>query len=498
MAVIIQPLVLTGTLLFLYRFFLETIGVEKLGIWSLVLASTSISQIANMGISGGIVKFVAKYFSRCEQEKVNGVVQTALLVLSGVTGLVLLVSYPLCYYGLSYVVTSTSLPEALAVLPHALISVWIMLIGSVFQSCLDGIQRMDLRSTTQITGTLVYFVLCLLLVGGFGLPGLAWARIIQNLYLVILSYFLLNKYQPAISFFPLKWNKSLFKEMIGYGTSFQVMSFMGMLYDPTTKAILSKFGGLSLVGYYEMASRMVAQLQSVTTSANGVIVPVVAELQEKSPERIKHIYLASYQAMFYIALPSYSFVIMIIPYISNIWIGHYESSFVVFATLLTVGWLLNSLNNPAYFTYLGTGDLRWNTVSHITIAASNALLGILLGLMFGGAGVVAGRACSLAFGSFIITSSFHFKSGIPLKKLLPESSRLMFGLCILGVLVSIITNSLGYLNAGTITITYVSILVVFSILVTIVMWFHPIRYKIFSHLGECFRRTSIGLGMPRS
>lgn len=481
---------MTGTLLFLYRFLLLTIGVEKVGIWSLVLASTSISQIANMGMSGGIVKFVAKYFSQCEPEKVNGVVQTALLALTVVSGLMLLVSYPACYYVLSFVLTSSTLPEALAVLPHALIAVWIMLIGTVFQSCLDGVQRMDLRSTTQITGALVYLAFCLLLVGDFGLLGLAWARIIQNFYIVASSCFLLKKYHPQISLFPQSWDRSLFKEMIGYGTSFQVMSLMSMLYDPITKAILSKFGELTLVGYYEMASRMVAQLQSVTTSANGVIVPVVAELQEKSPEKIKQLYLTSYQAMFYVSLPSYSFVIMIAPLVSKVWIGHYEPSFVIFATFLTVGWLLNSLNNPAYFTYLGTGDLYWNTISHITIAVSNALLGIFLGLIFGGAGVVAGRACSIAIGSCVITSSFHFRSGISLTDLLPESSRLLFSLCAFGVIVSISTNLFSHVSFDSISTVYSLTLTVTSLLIMTSMWFHPIRRNIWLQINESFRKNS--------
>ncbi|MGC8744981.1 MAG: polysaccharide biosynthesis C-terminal domain-containing protein, partial [Verrucomicrobiia bacterium] len=51
-------------LFFLYRFLLKTIGVEQFGIWSLVLSTTSIIGAANLGISGSIVKFVAKYIAR--------------------------------------------------------------------------------------------------------------------------------------------------------------------------------------------------------------------------------------------------------------------------------------------------------------------------------------------------------------------------------------------------------------------------------------------------
>ena len=222
-----QTLVATGTLLYLYRFLLETIGVEKLGIWSLVLASTSLTQFANMGISGGVVKFVAKYFTRQDQENLNGVVQTALLSLSALSGLALIVAYPLCALGLAYVMPAASFPAALQVLPHALFTVWIMMVGSVFQSCLDGVQRIDLRSITQIISTLVYFVLCLVLVRGYGLPGLAWARIIQSAALVV-------QYRTDFTTYPLPYLSML----IG----FSLTVLVSMWFHPVRHTLLAHFG----------------------------------------------------------------------------------------------------------------------------------------------------------------------------------------------------------------------------------------------------------------
>ena len=484
----VQIVVITVTIFYLYRFLLQTLGVDALGIWSLVLASTSITQIANMGLSGGVVKFVAKYFALGELENLNGVVQTALWSLAAATGMLLIFAYPLCAYGLSWVIPASNLPTALAILPYALIAVWLLLTGSVIQSSLDGIQRNSLGSVSQVTGTLLNLVLCLLLVKKLGLMGLAWAKIIQNLFLIFINYIFLKRCLPSISFFPLKWEKRLFREMIGYGTSFQVMSLMSMLYDPVTKAILSKFGGLSLVGYYEMATRMINQLRSIIISANGVIVPVVAENQEKSPERVKHLYLASYQILIYIALPAYSLVIVSIPFISFIWIGIYEPMFVIFGTFLAFGGFLNTLNGPAFFTYLGTGELRWNLLAHIATAVLNPVLGVILGLKFGGVGVVIAWVVSLALGSSIIYLAFHLKNGIPLRELLPKSSRVSAVVCSLEVLSALIIQSQNSLAENP--IPYLTILIGFFLLLSVSQWFHPIRRKLFTHLSEMLQKTA--------
>jgi len=55
---VVQIVVIGIVLFILYRFLLNTIGVEQLGIWSLVLATTSVTQIASFGLSGSVVKFV--------------------------------------------------------------------------------------------------------------------------------------------------------------------------------------------------------------------------------------------------------------------------------------------------------------------------------------------------------------------------------------------------------------------------------------------------------
>ena len=67
----IVQVVAVGIILFvLYKFLLKTIGIEDLGIWSVVLATTSVAGIGNFGLSGSVVKFVAKYVARGKGEAV--------------------------------------------------------------------------------------------------------------------------------------------------------------------------------------------------------------------------------------------------------------------------------------------------------------------------------------------------------------------------------------------------------------------------------------------
>jgi len=474
---IVRVIIIGVVFFILYRFLLNTIGVEQLGIWSLVLAFTSVTQIASFGFGGSVVKFVAKYVAREEDKKVSGIIQTAALSVGAFVGVVLLICYPIAKLVLGLVIPNESLPLALSILPYAFFALLIMVITSIFQAGLDGYQRIDLRSTLLMAGAILHLLLCFIFAPTYGLMGVAYARVIQNITVLFSSWFLLKRCLPLLPIFCFKWNKSLFKEIIGYGLNYQVISISSMFYDPLTKALLSKFGGLSMVGYFEMASKMIQQLRLLIVSANQVLFPAIANLKEKIPEKIQSVYLTSYQLVFYLALPLFSLIIVCTPIISVLWIGYYESIFVTFGILLAIGWFLNTLGAPAYYANLGIGELRWNVVGYVVILLLNAILGFLLGISYDGIGVVIAFVVSLAFGGSIIYFSYHIRHKIPLLELLPKASKLIIIACLISVISTlIIQNRLNH-SLNIIEINSIIILV-FSIIIFIPFWFHPMRRRL--------------------
>lgn len=469
-----QVIVVAGVLFILYRFLLNTIGIEQLGVWSVVLATTSFASIANLGLSASVVKFVAKYLARGEEETVAGVIQTSAISIGIVIGLVLLMAYPFANWLLSLIIPVANIKEALSILPYALLSLWIMVIASVFQAGLDGYQRIDLRSILLMASALIHLILCFMLVPTYRLMGLAYAQVVQTCLVLIGSWLMLKRHLLLLPVIPYQWNRKLFREMVGYGLNFQVISISQMLYDPITKVLLTKFGGLAMTGFYEMASRMILQLRALLVNANQVLVPTIADLQEKSQGIIQKVYKDSYRLLLYIALPLFSAIIAFTPLISQVWIGHYENIFVRFSTLLAIGWFLNTLTAPAYFANLGIGELRWNTIGHVIIAVSNFGLGWLLGSIYGGTAVVVAWVFSLIIGSIIIPVSYHYRHKIPIIKLLPKEN-INIGLA---SIVALSVSLLSYYNLNdklVLSATAAVLVLVFFVTMGIPIWFHPMR-----------------------
>lgn len=469
--------VTTGVILFvLYRYLLSTIGVEQMGVWAVVLATCSVSRISELGLSGSVVKFVAKYMAHGEINSVSKVIQTAVISVSVGVGGILLLAYPFLAWVLGRIMPEPSLKDALSVLPYALISLWINAVGGVIQSGLDGCRRIDLRSFIMIGSNAEYLLLVILLAPVYGLMGLAYGQVIQSATVLLASWLILRGILPVLPPAPFQWRRDLFNEMICYGINFQLISVTGILFEPVTKGLLSKFGDLSMVGYYEMASRMMNKLREIFVAANQILVPVIAGLQEKTPDKIQDVYKNAYRILLCLGLPFYAGIIIAVPFISEIWIGRYERTFVVFSVMLALGTFFNSLNIPAYFAYMGLGRLRWNIATNIVTGALNCALGIGLGLYFGGAGVVAAWMFAWAFGSSVVIFAYHSEYSVSLFELFPlenqwlaiaSSLGALSGLCIYYLL----WNKMNTLLPGILCFT------VFIMLVFPPLWFHPLRIQ---------------------
>src|ERR1700760_1393092 len=131
-ATTIAQVVFSAACLFaLYRFLVRSLGMEQLGVWSLVLATTSVVTLANQGFATSIVKFVAQYCARNAAEEACDVVETALITLAALLTVICATLYPVAHWLLRLVIHGTLLQRAYEILPYAVASLWINVVGSV-------------------------------------------------------------------------------------------------------------------------------------------------------------------------------------------------------------------------------------------------------------------------------------------------------------------------------------------------------------------------------
>lgn len=467
--------IISGLVLFLlYRYLIDQLGAEQLGLWSVVLASTAITRLSDMGLTGSVVKYVARYHALNDEESISSVIQTAALSIALVMGGVILLIYPLLDNVLALAVPEASMDMAKQILPFAVLSLWIGSISSVFQSGLDGCQRMDIRNYLLIVGNILFLGSAYILVPLYGLVGIAIGQVIQGLFLLVICWLTLKHLLKALPKLPIYWSRAKFKEMFSYALNFQINSIAILFIDPIIKFYMSRFGGLSSAAYYEMASQVITRLRGLLLAANQALVPAVAVLHETTPEKVRELYLKVYRMLFFLAIPLFAAILITLPIISMLWIGREESQFIEFGSLLAVCWGINILASTSFFINLGTGDLRWNTIALVTMAIMNTILGFYFGSLFGGLGVVVSFVFSLILSSLLLFYSIHRSYLIPWRSIFPPEHNL---LVLVAVICTFIYFALCISNIMNLyTFQYAAISFGLLIISTgVVMWFHPYK-----------------------
>ena len=173
--------------------------------------------------------------------------------------------------------------------------------------------------------------------------------------------------------------------MLGYGINFQINSIVIWLFEPVTKILFGRYGGLSAAGYFEMAERMVINVRAIVVESNRVIVPVYAGMTSYKIDA-PDLYARNTQNLLFLVIPVFAALMAMTPAICEVWVGSFQPQFVIMGAWLTFAWFLNTISAPAYFAYLGQGKLQWITMAHIIMGTMNTIAGLFLGAFSAGRG----------------------------------------------------------------------------------------------------------------
>ena len=402
------------------------------------MATSSIANLANFGITSGLVKFIADYNAKKNLKDIPKLIFTALVSIIILFLLIVIIIYFFSKVILGFVVEQKYLSLALEILPYSLLCLFINSVGGIFTSTLEGFQKNYVKNFLFLFSSVFLLLSSYYLVPIYQLKGVAIAQVLQSVIILVGSLlFVINTSQLAI-FNKWNWDYKIFRELINYGAKFQVISVFQMLYEPITKGLISKFGGLAVLGYYEMAARLVNQVRALIVNANQVMVPVVAHTNSTQKENLKELYNKMMSITFFVNVLLISVLLIFTPIISILWIGHWEPIFVFSMLLLSTSIFVNILIGPAYFSCVGEGNLNLILKSQIMIGILNLILGYVLGYYFSGKGVIVSWAISVAISSFYLFYNYQKEKDIPLTNLFTKYNVILFFVSVLVTIFSFV------------------------------------------------------------
>lgn len=391
---VVEVLVSGLGLFLIYRSVVAELGLAMLGVWSIVLATTSFGRMADLGIAAGLARFIATARGEGNLPRAGAYFWTGLASVTMLMAVVTLVAWLPLHAALAIALGGGQLEAARGLLPWALLTFWLLSINAALSASLLGLQRADLRAVVSISGMILQVAASYLLVKRWGLLGLAWAQTAQYILAIGISLTMI----VALRAIPMRvaFTRSAFKELIGFGAKLQVGTISNLLFEPLSKIVLGVVAGAATVGVFEMAYRMVYQVRSVAIMALQNLVPAFAELQQSAPERSLALFVKSNRIAAASATLLMSAIVIASPLISLVWLRSYSVDFVLFTCLVSLCWTVNVLCAPSYFFGMATGRINANIGGQVLTGVLSPLLALMLGRWGGPAwavlGVVAGKA----------------------------------------------------------------------------------------------------------
>lgn len=401
----------------LYKVIVARLGVEALGVWALVLAATSIGRFVDVGMTGGLSRYVAGLGAGENRAgEVRAYIDTAVVMNAALYGVLALALYWPAWGALGLTLSGPVLIEARALLPYAIAAFALQNVAAVIVAALTGFHRSYEKSMVMMGTLVIQAIVALTLIGPLGLKGVALGQIAQYLLMMLVGWLLVLRQAEGrwTLAAPHRVRRTALRELVGFGVRLQALNIATFVFDPIVKFVFSAIGGLAALGMYELVQRGLLQLRQILLAPTQNLTPLFAAAGHRETGDLGRLYQQATAVMMAAAVPAMAAMAVGSPILSLIWLGRVEPQFVLYSFIAAGGWLVNILGAPAWHLGVGTGRLRWNIAGGLLSSLAALGLGYGLGRMFGDTGVLVGAMIAIGAGGLLTWSMNARSLGLPM------------------------------------------------------------------------------------
>ena len=407
--------------LLLTPYIVSVLGVQRFGVWSLLLAVTQYFGVLDLGVSTSFVKFIAEYDARGDVVAISSVVSTGFAFYLAFAALLLALVLALAGPLLNLFDIPASLwAEARLVLIAAVGVFAFNNAFGAFQAVMTGLQRMEIINGIVVVGSIVDAITTVVLLRlGYGLTGLVISRIVVFCLTAALLVVAAFRILPGLRVTPRLISWSRLRVLLDYGVKVQVTQLTQLVSSQADKLLLGYFVGLDAVSFYELGARIVLSAKRLSRVLISAVLPAASEIDAR--QDMKTLYALYRRGARYLALvtiPLFTLIAFTAPVIVRAWVGEgYERSIAVMQ-VLAIGHGVHLLTGMGTMVVKGMGKPEYETRYTALTLVLNLVLGIALIGWLGFTGVLIATPIALVIGSGYFFWLFHRLLKIPLAEFL--------------------------------------------------------------------------------
>ena len=256
------------------------LGDGAYGVWAIVMSVGAYYALADLGLRGASVKYIAQFKAVDDQESLGKVTATAFAAYSVLAAAALLISLPVAW----------CFPYLFDVGEHDLATIRLVvfligavfavrLLGQVFGATLNALKRFDVANVLSVTMQVLQAVLVIGAVNfGYGLLGMAYATlgvaILNQSVSALIAMRLLKHGRLSREFF----DRSMLKQLLSFSILSVGISGARRVTQLSGTIIVGLFLGPPVAAFYAVAESLVRKSASLTKGLNSVVLPVASQL----------------------------------------------------------------------------------------------------------------------------------------------------------------------------------------------------------------------------
>ncbi len=315
---------------------ISSLGQERYGVWALIFSIINYLSICDLGMQQGLNRFISKYLSLGESEKVQAVLNSSFRVFSLIAATVMILAAAIAFGALDiFEIPENIVPDARAVMLIVGLNTAVNFLMIPWSGTLGAFHRYDLANYVAIVEDVFRSITILLVLSsGGGIVSLAIVYLVFTILRVVFSAVLLKMVVPSLRFQPRSRGADSFRSLFSYSRVVFFVAVVWLFIANIDNLLIGYFLDLPSVALYAAAMILIVAFRNLINSIALPLRPTVSHLEARGGyDQIGILYLKGLKYLhfltFYIAGAA---VILAHPFF-HLWLG---STFLPSAELLTI------------------------------------------------------------------------------------------------------------------------------------------------------------------
>jgi O-antigen/teichoic acid export membrane protein len=380
------------TRIILAALIVRAVGAKEFGIWALISAIASLGFLLELGISAGLVKYVAEHAARRETDEAAQMVGAA-------KGLYALLASAVCVIGVGL---GLVLPTVLGVSPDIArtarllatlicVDVAVAMLAVAPIAVLKGLQRFPAVNTLTSIGAVSNLVLTLVVLWmGAGIVGITAASTVNSIAFYVFLIVAVRRIAPEYMATPLRRDAKRARRLLRFSRSIAVIQVSITLQTRLDAIVIGAALPVRLVTPYSFAQRLSDGTGIATDQFGKLLLPLASEVSAtQTPAAVRSLYLTASRLTLFISIGVGLPIALLGNAILTIWVGSSLSGHGTLVALLCAAAIVDLLSYPAAAVLQSIerhGPVAWMALGS---GMANLVLSIALVRRFGVAGVAA-------------------------------------------------------------------------------------------------------------